>query len=432
MTADRLLEQSALLIRRFLAGPREEFRLRRPREYLPPPLKRTGVYVHVPFCDSQCPYCPYNHVPWNRDLADRYLESILGEIRYYAERYPDLEVTSVYFGGGTPSLFPEGIVRIAEALRSAFRVAGPFCTETNPGDLTREKARLLRFGGFSSVSLGVESFQPRLLSLIGRNYGRPEIARSVGWLADEGFPSLNLDLMFALPGQTMEELASDLNEATSTMANQITAYPLFTFPYSPVGRHRKLTRVAMPRFSLRRRMYYHLYDTLSDRGYERTSVWSFRKSREVPRFSSVTRERYLGLGPGAGSYFGPLFALNTFSVPDYCDSVSRRGHAVALEMGFSRNLQVLHDFYWRLYDTFLPACRSLENLEYELEKEGKLRAILSIARLLNMTDILGNGRSLTRRGSFWMHLAQNYFSLRAINTIWSAARKEPWPAEIRF
>ncbi len=205
-----VLERTALLARRLLAGPREEFRFRSPREYSPPPLNRTGVYIHVPFCSSLCPYCPYNHVPWNRDLAGRYLESILREIRFYAERLPGLEVTSVYFGGGTPTLFPEGMVRIAEALGSAFRVTGPLCTETHPSDLTRDKARLLRSSGFSSVSLGVESFQPRLLSLIGRNYGTSEISRSAGWLGDEGFPSFNLDLLFALPGQTMEELETDL------------------------------------------------------------------------------------------------------------------------------------------------------------------------------------------------------------------------------
>lgn len=278
----------------------------------------------------------------------------------------------------------------------------------------------------------MESFQPRLLSLIGRSYGTSDISRSAGWLADEGFPSFNLDLLFALPGQTMEELEADLNEATATCANQITAYPLFTFPYSPVGQYRKLSRVAMPRFPLRRRMYYHLYDALVRKGYKRSSVWSFQKNPEVPRFSSVTRERYLGLGPGAGSYFGPLFTLNTFSVPDYCESVAGRGHAVALEMRFSLNLQLLYDFYWRLYDTFIPASRFLETLEYEAGKERKIRAILMIGRLLKLMDFEGNGHTLTRRGSFWMHLAQNYFSLRSINTIWAAARKEPWPEEIRF
>ena len=432
MLSDFFLEKTALLVRRLLAGPKEEFRFHSPRKFHPPPLKTTGIYVHVPFCRSLCPYCPYNHVPWDRDLADRYLEALLREIRYYAERLPGLEVTSVYFGGGTPTLFPEGMVRIADALGSAFRVTGPLCTETHPADLTREKTHFLRSSGFSSVSLGVESFQSRLLSLIGRRYGPSDIARSVGWLANEAFPSFNLDLMFALPEETMDELEADLNEATATSANQITVYPLFTFPYSPVGRYRKLTRISMPRFMLRRRMYYHIYDTLVSRGYQRVAVWSFQKTKRFPRFSSVTRERYLGLGPGAGSYHGPLFALNTFSLPDYCNSVAHRGHAVALEMRFSRNLQLLYDFYWRVYDTFIPASRALENLEYRTKKERKLRTVLAIARLLKMMNIEENGYSLTRRGSFWMHLAQNYFSLRAINTIWSAAREDPWPDEIRF
>jgi len=432
MMTEPVLEGAARLVRRLLADPRDTFAFRRPDNAGSPSLRQTGIYVHVPFCASLCPYCPYNRVPWDRDLATRYLDAVLREIGFQAERFPGLEVTSVYFGGGTPTVFPEGMARIAEALRSSFRLTGPLCTETHPADLTREKTRLLRAQGFSSVSLGVESFQPRLLSLIGRHYGPPEISRALNWLAEEGFPSVNIDLMFALPTETMRELDADLREATSILANQITAYPLFTFPYSTVGRYRKLARVAMPRLALRRKMYYRVYDTLAARGYRRVSVWSFQKTAEAPRYSSVTRERYLGFGPGAGSYYGPLFTLNTFSVPAYCDSVARRGHAVALEMPFSRTLQVLYDFYWRLYDTFIPETRSLETLEYRTTGEGKLMAIVTAARMLGMMQTRAHGYTLTRRGSLWMHLAQNYFSLGAIDRIWTAARADAWPMEIRF
>src|SRR5512144_1357161 len=203
MMTEPVLDGAARLVRRLLADPRDTFAFRRPDNAGSPSLRQTGIYVHVPFCASLCPYCPYNRVPWDRDLATRYLEAVLREIGFQAERFPGLEVTSVYFGGGTPTVFPEGMARIVEALRSSFRLTGPLCTETHPADLTRAQTRLLRAQGFSSVSLGVESFQPRLLSLIGRHYGPPEISRALDWLAEEGFPSVNIDLMFALPTETM-------------------------------------------------------------------------------------------------------------------------------------------------------------------------------------------------------------------------------------
>jgi oxygen-independent coproporphyrinogen-3 oxidase len=433
MRSQPALDLAVRAARRALAGPGAAFRFDRPREVRVPRVDRTGLYVHVPFCRALCPYCPYTRVPYDPALVEPFVEGIAREAAHYAGALAGAEVTSVYVGGGTPTVLGSALERVLDAVRSAFRVTGPICVETHPADLTREKALALRRAGVEGVSLGVESFHPRLLALLGRRYDPEEARRALAWLGDAGFPTVNVDLMFALPTETDAELAEDVAAAAATCAGQITAYPLFTFPYTSVGRYRALRAVESPSFRTRRRMYYLLTDALVARGFRRASVWSFQRTPpEAPRFSSVTRERYVGLGPGAGSFYGGLFTLNTFSVPAWLEAVRARGEAVALEMPFSRRLSVLYDFYWRLYDTVVPARRSVGALSYATEEEPGLGALLASARALGLASRTPDGHVLTRRGALFIHFAQNLLSLRAIDRIWTQARKEAWPETVAF
>jgi menaquinone C8-methyltransferase len=127
-----------------------------------------------------------------------------------------------------------------------------------------------------------------------------------------------------------------------------------------------------------------------------------------------------------------LFTLNTFSVTEYIRAIEARGHAVALEMGFSRFLSILYDFYWRIYDTHIPKKRTLQNVTYQVADWKRLQILIQLGKVTGMLAEHPDSYSLTRRGAFWVHLLQNYFSLRYINTIWTAAKRKPWPASIQF
>jgi len=432
MLKENVIELATKSARSLLAGPSTPFRLNRPKVLRVPKIKKSGIYIHVPFCKQLCPYCPYNRVLYNAELAAEFITAITREIRHYAQQLPDMEVPSVYFGGGTPTNLSEGLKKVVETLNSNFRIMGPLCIETHPADLTWDKVQSLKSMGFNSISLGVQSFQQKWLDLIGRKYTCEKIKEVLTWLEKVGFVTVNIDLLFAVPGQNLEDLEADLEKATSTFVDQITFYPLFTFPYSSVGQYRKLKNVEMPELSLRRKMYYFLYDYLIDKGYHRASVWSFKKKSETPRFSSVTREYYIGFGPSACSYYGSLFTLNTFSVPEYIKSVGEKGQAIALEIPFTERLTILYDFYWRLYDTYIPERRELDQLTYALRNVKHLHLLMKLSELFGMSKKNGEYFSLTREGSFWIHLIQNYFSLRYINTIWTEAKREAWPPAINF
>jgi coproporphyrinogen III oxidase-like Fe-S oxidoreductase len=427
-----VLKSIANTARKALAGPEMPLRFTMAAAFETPSMNSAGIYVHVPFCKRLCPYCPYNRIAFEPELAKAFIPALEKEIVCYAQQFPSIEITSVYFGGGTPTVLDEGLERIVHALRRHFSVKGPLCIETNPADLTPAKVQLLKEWGFDAISLGVQSFNQRLLRLIGRSYSPEEAATSLELLCKAGFPSINIDLMFALPSQTVAELEEDLRLAIALGAQQITAYPLFVFPYSEIGKYRKLKDIEMPSLAIRKRMYYFLYDLLESEGFKRVSVWSFKKESSPVRYSSVIRETYLGFGPSAGSYYGPLFTLNTFSIPEYITAVNNRGDAVALKMNCTPRWEILFDFYWRLYETDVPMERETETLRYKVNDVRHLKLIMNIGKALRMIEASNGTMRLTRRGSFWIHLAQNYFALPAINAIWEQCKKTAWPKEIFF
>ena len=184
-------------------------------------------------------------------------------------------------------------------MRERFRLTGDICIETNPADVDEETVKRLQDMGVALVSLGVESFQPENLATIGRDYEPVVAERALALLAESGFASVNADIMFALPGQTADDVTADLARAAQLGADQLTTYPLFTFPYTSVGKYLRLTAVRMPNLRVRQAHYRAISRWCGEHGFERVSVWGF-KHGAVPRYSSVTRDGYIGIGPGAG------------------------------------------------------------------------------------------------------------------------------------
>ena len=432
MYKEPVIDLATKIIRHSLVGFSGKFRFDRPKTFKFPDIDKSGIYVHVPFCKQLCPFCPYNKIAYDENIADQYLSAVLKEIEYYGRQFQNFEITSVYFGGGTPTVLAKGLEKIIESLRVNFNITGPFCIETNPADLSLEKVRLLKATGIEALSLGVQSFNQKLLEIIGRNYSRETIFKALDWLGKSGISNVNIDLLFALPEQELKNIEEDLKTAISIFANQITTYPLFTFPYSTIGKYRKLKAVEMPPLKLRKQMYYFIHDYLLNQGFKRVSVWSFKKEDERHRYSSVTRERYIGFGPGAGSYFESSFTLNTFSVTEYINSIKQSGQAIALEMPFSRPLSIYYDLYWRIYDTMIPKTRNLNKCTYKLDELSIIKFFIFFSKKYGLIIENKDHYSMTRNGAFWIHLMQNYFSLRYINKIWTTAMQKAWPQSIKF
>ncbi len=423
-----ILELITRVIRQLLVGLDQDFSFRAAQDIDVPSLKKTGIYIHIPFCKNLCPYCPYNKIGYDEELAEPYLQALLGEIEQYYNRIGRAEITSIYIGGGTPTNLIDELGIVLDKVRERFHVTGDISVETNPADLDREKVeKLLRYG-VNLISLGGQSFDNGYLELLGRNYRAAELDQALDMVHDAGFKSVNLDLMFALPGQATGEVISDLNAALRSGVDQVTTYPLFSFPYSTVGRYRKLKKVKMPNLAARRKMFRAIHDFFLERGFRRVSVWGFLRG-EAPRYSSVTRERYIGLGAGAGSYVPGVFYLNTFSVEEYI-RVCRAGRLpVALSMDFTGPMALYYWLYWRLYDTRIPKDQLFSLFD---EDNRELRLLLRLLSVFKMAADEDEEIVLNERGAFWLHLLQNYFALPYINKVWSAARETPYPDRIKI
>jgi oxygen-independent coproporphyrinogen-3 oxidase len=414
-------------MRRHLVGPAQRWLFTPPAaDWRPPPLERTSLYLHVPFCRNTCPYCPYTKVPYREELVARYERAALAEVDRWSRLTGAPEVTSVYVGGGTPTLALESVARIVDRIRDRFRVTGDVCIETNPADVDATLPGRLRQAGVALVSLGVESLQARHLATIGRDYGPATADEALRRLVAGGFAAVNADLMIALPGQSVADVVADLEHAAGLGVDQITVYPLFTFPYSTVGEYRRQTGVGMPRLRERHRHYRAVTAWARRNGFERVSVWSFRRGG-VPRYSSVTRDGYLGIGPGAGSHLPDGFCLDTFDLGAWERSLEEGRSPVALRMPFSGEMAGWWWLYWRFYDTRIPLAQLGAELGADAAKARRWLRALAACGLARRHD---GALVLTGAGAFWLHLVQNQFALAYVDALWTAGRRRPWPPAV--
>ena len=417
------------LLRRMIVGPGQRWQFEAPpRGWVPPPMARTSLYLHVPFCRHACPYCPYTKIRYDGALVDGYTKAALAEVEWWANATGGCDITSIYVGGGTPTLALDSVAAVIDRVRGRFNLTGDVAIETNPADVDAATVARLRDMGVALVSLGVQSFNAAHLRAIGRTYPPTMAEDAVSRLASAGFASVNADLMFALPGQAAEDVVADLDRAAELGVDQVTAYPLFTFPYTPVGRYLRLADVKLPNLLARRTQYRAICSWSERRGFDRVSVWAFKKG-SAPRYSSVTRAGYVGIGPGAGSYLAGGFAFNSFDYATWSDAACGGGPAVALWMPFTPELAGWWWLYWRLYDTRIP----LDQLSDTLGREASwIRSWLRLGELAGLASQRNGTMTLTDAGAFWLHLAQNYFALDYVNTLWTAARRQPWPAAINL
>jgi oxygen-independent coproporphyrinogen-3 oxidase len=213
--------------------------------------------------------------------------------------------------------------------------------------------------------------------MIGRDYNSKQAIRAIECLKSAGFDTLNADLIFAIENQTMQELESDLRTAIDLGLDQITCYPLFTFPYSEIGELRRLKRVKVPGRAVRKEMYYFTHDFMLQQAFTRTSVWSFNR-QEKERYSSVTRDYYLDLVQVRILQRQVLLFQYLFGTGLH--QSARKDLPVSLKMDVSPRMERSFWLYWRLYETELDKRKYSQFFYRDIETD--YRALLALFRLV--------------------------------------------------
>ncbi len=260
-----------------------------------------GLYVHVPFCASTCDFCAfYQKEPTAGDVAE-FLRGVEKEATLVAWSRP---VTTVFWGGGTPGLLaPRDLARLAEIVRA--RCGGEpeeWTVELAPGSVTRERLAVLREARVTRVSLGVQSFQPALLDALGRQHTREKIYAAHELVRAAGFRSVNLDLMFALPGQTAEEWAADVREAVALAPDHLSTYCLTFEEDTKLWLKLSQGRVKLD-VNHEAALYESTWAQLAAAGYAQYEVSNFARPDHACRHNLNTwrMHEWIGLGPSAAS-----------------------------------------------------------------------------------------------------------------------------------
>lgn len=271
--------------------------------------KQMELYVHIPFCERKCAYCDFLSFPADEAVKRRYTEILIGEIEMAGAAYRDTTVTSVFVGGGTPSVLDSGLmVKIFEALHRSFQINGEaeISMEANPGTVTEKKLLDYRSVGINRLSFGLQSADNRELRLLSRIHTFEDFVESFRLARSCGFGNINVDLMSALPGQTTESWLSTLRTVASMEPEHISAYSLIIEEGTPFfdrygeGRGEGL----LPDEDSDREMYHRTKEILAGYGYERYEISNYAKSGRECRHNIGywTGVPYLGLGLGASSY----------------------------------------------------------------------------------------------------------------------------------
>jgi len=389
-------------------------------------LEKTNLYIHIPFCKSMCPYCPYNRVLFEENKLEKYFRSLFKEIDLYAESMGTIEILSIYIGGGTPTNAIDYLGPLMEHIKEKFNFTGNLALETTVADINETNLKKLKAMGVNLLSIGVQSFNDYYLKLLGRNYPSEMITKALALVDTFDFETVNMDLMFAFPNQSEDELMADLKIANQMPVDQITLYPLFTFPYSSVGSYLKLNKIKMPSFFKRKKFYKIILDFFKENDYQMASVWGFKKPSKSPlKYSSVTRNQYIGLGAGAGTRLDNVFYFNTFSIEAYENILLNAEQLpISIHLNITKKLSHYYWFYWQLYETHFL----LE--DFLKHSDLKMKFILKVFKFLRLIKKKNNEIHLTPRGAFWIHLMQNEFVLDYINNVWHTMKTEAFPKKI--
>lgn len=388
-------------------------------------IETLGLYLHIPFCRQICPYCPYNKVIYQETLAKQYTNAILREINIYADVLGHKPVTSFYIGGGTPTtMLHAGLEKILEQVYRSFNMQCEIHMESHPNDLIERNLDRIQQMNVKHLSIGVEALQDQHLRTLHRPYTVQQAKEAVHRAVDRNFTCVNADFIFALPGQTYDEIREAGQELVELGLDQIAAYPLFQFPYTlwdEMAKKQKFKRAGLLK---RRKMLSILERIFYEAGYRRTSVWAFTKVG-VPKYCSVTVPLYIGLGASGGSYLSDVLYFNTFNVQAYIQALKSGRLPIALSLKLSRIMQMAGWLYWRIYETeFL---RSDFYSRFDEEFDRVFGVYMKMFALLGMLKQNRERIVLSDRGSYWLHVLQDLFSIQYVSKLWGTSKDEPWP-----
>lgn len=286
-------------------------------------MKHIGIYIHIPFCVRKCNYCDFLSAPGDFKTQELYLHALCRQIRLTAQQEGALSVCSIFIGGGTPSIWQgEWIRAVLSCVRENFFVEpdAEITIECNPGTLDAEKLKYYRSAGINRLSVGLQSANNARLSELGRIHTWEDFLQSWKLVREAGFTNVNIDLMSALPNQTLQDYEDTVKKVLELSPEHISAYSLIVEEGTPFYEQ----ELNLPDEDTEREMYYRTKELLTAAGYQRYEISNYARPGFECRHNQLywTGEDYLGFGIGAASLLCGQRYKTLVSLPEYIRQLS--------------------------------------------------------------------------------------------------------------
>lgn len=270
-------------------------------------VKELELYIHIPFCVQKCAYCDFLSAPADENTRQKYVDALKQEIQGYKKIYQNYNVTTVFLGGGTPSILnPVQIEEIFSALHDSFQITegAEITIEVNPGTVTEEKLQAWKGAGINRISIGLQSTEDRELRMLGRIHDHQQFLDTWGLVRRAGMENVNVDLISAVPGQTLESWQRTLRKTAELGPEHLSVYSLIIEEGTPFyDRYGKAPEPSLPDEETERLMYEETEKILKEYGYARYEISNYAKPGYECRHNAGywKRTEYLGIGLGASS-----------------------------------------------------------------------------------------------------------------------------------
>lgn len=295
-------------------------------------MKELQLYVHIPFCSQKCGYCDFLSMVLNEEAQRPYVDQLIDEIRSQGKQYTDYYISTIFIGGGTPTILKgTWIVNIMSAIYESFLVASfaEITIECNPGTVSIDKLKYYRQSGINRISIGLQSTVDEELQKLGRIHTFEGFLESYQMVKEVGFTNINVDLMSAIPNQTLDSFKESLRKVVRLKPEHISVYSLIVEPNTPFYRWYREggeRRAELPDEDVERQMYHLTKKYLREHGYQQYEISNYAKPGFECRHNIGywTGVEYLGLGLGAHSYvLGKRFHVEK-SLPKYMKILMRK------------------------------------------------------------------------------------------------------------
>lgn len=308
-------------------------------------MKELSLYIHIPFCISKCYYCDFSSFVNINHKIDDYIDSLIHELSLYKERINQYNIKTIFIGGGTPSCInPKHINRILEFIYKNFRTTGlvEVTIEANPGTLDREKVQIYKKSGINRVSIGVQTLDDNLLESIGRIHKAKDFYRSYEILREENINNINVDLIFGLPNQTIDNVIDSLKKVIELGVEHISYYGLILEDGTRLYKSYIEGKILLPDEDMERLMYHKATEHLIEHGYDHYEISNYALPSYECKHNLVYWDvkPYLGIGLSSHSNMEGKRFSNTSNINIYIENLKKKILPIEGEEIINKNTEI--------------------------------------------------------------------------------------------